>query len=500
MPSFDLKSRFDQLYEQEIHDPVLGTILRAMESYQQEVQNELLLSIYAERSDTISDGLFEVLKRHLFGHMFPGPAFVVAYATLKENAAPQRLLPSHYFSVQDTEGNKVLFAAQSPCWVVPGKKEVRVDSYGDDLRLVFDIVADAIPDAADEYVSVYCEPEVDVLLAERLRCRIAEQAPQVLQRKLPVSPLRPRFPGKLNAIDEFFHTPHDSRFLHIPFSLLRKGSRKPGEGVSIPFIGLGGSAGVLQKKLTLNAFTAWNLEEEFRDAMPAENGQFYFDLPDADAMQAVIANAEDQGADPPIEYLDAAATMDPGYPYQYTTSLDIKRNEVYLAMSPSPTGTVRVRLHHYNLGTSCIGLPPGSSMQHQKGIPEQVKAAYTISPTHRLEAVEDKQRVWSYFRLLIASRNRWLTRDDLRSAVLSFPPFAAKKSVVRQEKIGFEEKVGRVRGFLTPFTEILVPIYEKSILHQPDLSYFERQLGLYIKSRTIHGNFVRTRLVPAEQV
>jgi hypothetical protein len=84
--------------------------------------------------------------------------------------------------------------------------------------------------------------------------------------------------------------------------------------------------------------------------------------------------------------------------------------------------------------------------------------------------------------------------------VLSFPPFIAKRPVVRGEKIGFEEKVGRVRGFLTPFTEILVPIHEKSILGQPDLSYFERQLGLYIKSRTVHGNFVRARMVPADQV
>lgn len=69
----DFKMRFASEYKGDVKDPVLTTILQTLDGYQQEIQSQLLLSVYAQRSDQISDGLFEVLRRHLFGQMFPAP-------------------------------------------------------------------------------------------------------------------------------------------------------------------------------------------------------------------------------------------------------------------------------------------------------------------------------------------------------------------------------------------------------------------------------------------
>jgi hypothetical protein len=90
----------------------------------------------------------------------------------------------------------------------------------------------------------------------------------------------------------------------------------------------------------------------------------------------------------------------------------------------------------------------------------------------------------------------------LRAAVKMFPPFAGTESPVNIDRIGFEEKVGRVRGFLTPYTEIkvvLAPSDESNILADTkEKSYFERRLGAYLKSRTVNGNFVQARLMTVE--
>ena len=119
----------------------------------------------------------------------------------------------------------------------------------------------------------------------------------------------------------------------------------------------------------------------------------------------------------------------------------------------------------------------------------------SLTPTHRIEAINNKENVWKYFRSLLASRNRWLTKDDLRAAIISYPPFANAGNFVAANNIEFEEKVGRVKGFLTPYTEIKVPISEGELLIEPDKNYFERQLGLYLKDKTVNGNFVRVNLV-----
>ena len=127
-----------------------------------------------------------------------------------------------------------------------------------------------------------------------------------------------------------------------------------------------------------------------------------------------------------------------------------------------------------------------------------MKSVQSLIPTQRIDVLNNKERIWDYFRSLLSSRQRWLTKDDLKMAVSSYPPFNSNKKVVRVEKISFEEKVGRVKGFLTPFTEVVIPVNETALLSEPDRSYFERQIGLYLKNRTVNGNFVRVKLIKAE--
>jgi hypothetical protein len=129
-----------------------------------------------------------------------------------------------------------------------------------------------------------------------------------------------------------------------------------------------------------------------------------------------------------------------------------------------------------------------------------VKSVQSLTPTQRIDVLNDKERIWDFFRSLLASRNRWLTRDDLRNAVSTFPPFSSRHKIIVTEKIRFKEKVGRApAGFLTPFTEIVIPVREKELLQDPDLTYFEHELGTYLKSRSVSGNFLKPKLISEDE-
>ena len=63
------------------------------------------------------------------------------------------------------------------------------------------------------------------------------------------------------------------------------------------------------------------------------------------------------------------------------------------------------------------------------------------------------------------------------------------------------ERVGRVpQGFLTPFTEVVVPVREQDLISDPDKTHFERELEFYIGTRTVTGNFVKVTLMSADDV
>ena len=491
-------------YKGDIKDPILTMLLDTLDAYLKDVQNQALLSTYAQRSDQVSDGLFEVLRRHLFGQMFPGPAYTVAQASLREvsSAPPVFLQDHHYFNLQDQEGNKVLFAPQRPTWIVPSHtNDVRVESSGDDLSLGFSIIVGNLPAEADGFASVFTG-EVDPLLCERLRCRLPHRivnAHAVGEQNI----VRNGYPGVYGVAADFFKTPFESRFLHIPFDLLQNaGQRTRAEGVVwLQFPGLAPYVQELNQKLTLNAFPMWNFIRQEMLAVQIDGFRYRLPIASHAAQETIIYSAEDVGVDPPVEYVDAATVADPGYPYQYTTSANIRRDDIILSVSPPPAGDLKLRYYQYDLGESCLNIAAGRSFGLYEGIDERIKSVQSLVPTQRIDVVNDKEKVWEYFRSLLASRNRWLTRDDLRAAVGTFPPFSSRRKLVAKEKIRFQENVGRApEGFLTPFTDILIPIRERELLTEPDKTHFEHELVNYLKSRSVSGNFVRTRLISEDDV
>jgi len=502
MPLSDIKMRFVSEYRGDIKDPVLTTLLQAIDSYQSDVQNQLLLSVYAQRSDQISDGLFEVLRRHLLGQLFPGPVYAVAHASLRDadTVVPIMLEQHHYLSLQDSEGNRILFAPLEPVWIVPSfTNDVQVQAVGDDLMLGLSIPVRNLREAPDGRVRVHAAG-VDPFLLERLRCRLP-QPTDAGENAGPVRwSLRPQYPGVFTIADEFFQTPYALSFLDLPFTLLENAAVKDAV-VWLTFPGLGEFASELERKLTLNGFVVWNMVHGEMLAIQSEGSRYRVPVAGPGNQETILVTVEDLGTDPAIEYANAASVADPRYPYQYTASVDPGREDIHLSLSPPPGGDVKVRYYQYETGDLCVNIAEGRSFGFYQGVDERMKTVQLLTSTHRLEALSDKQRIWDYFRSMLVSRNRWLTRDDLRAAVSTFPAFGGRRNVIVREKIGFKELVGRApRGYLTPYTEVLVPVRERTLLQDPERTHFERQLELYIKKRSVNGSFVRVVLVSADDV
>jgi hypothetical protein len=244
----------------------------------------------------------------------------------------------------------------------------------------------------------------------------------------------------------------------------------------------------------------WNMVQREAAPIPLDNYRYTMSITDHGKRETIIGSVHDFGTTPPIEYTESSTVMDPSYPYQFTTSGNIRRDELLLAFSPAPQGEVKVRYFQYDIGDTATDIASGRTFGLYQGIEERIKSVTSLTSAGRLNALNDKDKIWGYFRSLIASRNRWLTRDDLRAAISTYPPFAAKRNVVDNERIRFEEQVGRVNGFLTPYTEITVPVTERFLLSSVDRPYFEREIGLYLKRRTIHGNFLRVRLSSMDEL
>jgi hypothetical protein len=494
-----LSKRFAQKYQGDVKDPILRSLLESIGGYQEDLQHELLLSAYSTRADVIPDGMFEVLKRHLFGQMFPGPAYVVAAADLREpaTAEPVQVREYHYFGMQDSEGDKILFAPLHDALVIPSfSNDVMVDSDGSDLRLQFNIPSGWLSRDPHGYVSVFCH-EVRPIVVERMRGRIERQWPRDSEDTEANAGVRQAYPAVFNVLRPRFTTPYESRLLRVPIGALANGTRNESDATtSVILEGLGQLERQLTGKLTLNTFLLWNVMQGESMAERVDAFRYRVVIANHQTRSTEVVKVQDTGHDPVVEYVSAYSVMDPGYPFQYTTSCDPERGDIYLTVSPPATERVMVRYCQYELQNSCVGLAAGSPLHHHEGVSEQIKTVQSLTPTQRLDVFDDKEMVWDYFRSLLASRNRWLTRNDLRNAVGTFPPFSDTSDSIRKQEITFEERVGRVRGFLTPYTEITIPVDEPDILADPDRSHFERQIGLYLKSRTVHGTFVRVRLVP----
>lgn len=501
----DLRTRFAEKYKGDVKDPILNMLLDTIDAYQNDVQEKMLLSIYSSWSQDIPDGLFEVLRRHLFGQMFPGPAYSVAQASLREanDAIPIKLETYHHLSLQDDEGNKNLFTPQKSVWIAPAfSNDVSVESEGDNLILGFQIVRKNLEmEEGDGLVSLFAE-NIPTIIMERLRCRIAQFSRFFESSVEKKSYFRSSYPSAQNINSDFFEIPYSSLFINIPFSVfLEHGFIKGDDNkIYLQFGGLADYEKKLYKKLTINAFPVWNVVEK---EVTIQNtfSSFRYALPElhSETKETLITSVKDIGKEPPVEYINSATVMDPGYPFQFTSAVDKATDSLMLAVTPQPEGELKVRYYQYDLSDLSIDIPAGKPFTLYMGMDEHLHSVFTIVNTSRNEAINDKERIWTYFRSMLASRNRLLTKSDMNAAIKSYPPFGGNYEIIDFENVVFQEKVGRVKGFLTPYTEISIPVLIDGLLKAPDKPYFEREIGLYLKNKTVNGNFIKVKLIPKEK-
>ncbi len=500
MSFIDLRTRFMENYRGDIKDPILNMLLDTIDAYLNDVQEKQLFSAYSywNNDRELPDGFFEVLRRNLFGQMFPGPAFAVAQASLREvkDAEAMELETYHHLSIQDSEGNKVLFSPQIKSWLLPSlANDVKAFASGDDLELGFTILPGSLNEREPKLISIYAD-NVETFILERIRCRIAQITGYFESSRPRNSVFRSTYPSTYSLWNDFFGAPYQYNFLYIPDSIFfKKGLLRYDQDIywlKIP--GLAGYASELNKKLTMNAFLIWNMTELESTIFYSDDGYRYH-LKDAgfEHKETIISSVRDIGKEPPQEYYNSAAVMDSSYPYQFTSFANKPADELVIAVNPVPEGDLKVSYYQYDTSDTVINRPAGIPLTLYKGLEERLHNVQTVTLTSRNDALIDKKAIWDYFRSMIAGRNKWMTKDDIKSAVRSFPAFVNRNKYFDFDNIGFEEKVGRVRGFLTPFTEISVPVSLKELLRNPDRVYFERELGLYLKSKTVSGNFLQVK-------
>lgn len=499
MQYIDIKTRFYQQYKGDIRDPILTILLDTLDRYQYDLQAQNLIGVYAPWSGQMGDGLFDALRRNLFGQMFPGPAFVTAQASLFEvqTAEPFEMMTHHICSLQDAEGNKNTFSPQRPTWILPAfSNEVSVKVDGEDLLLGFPVVFEHWIDEFPQAELSIFTAGIDPFIIERLKCRILNFGIKNRKKRY-VSPFRSPsiYPGASSPAEDFFITPFEYSFVELPIRLLAEYAVLDDAGTYwLRLESMADTANDFGKKLTFNAIQLWNL---VRSEMIAQRiSETEFSMPETNSLQrhTLITSVTDLGSLPPLEYADTATVLDPGYPYQFS-SVSEKNGVLRLALTPAPSGDVKIQYVEYELGNLIENISSGRAFGLYQGMDERVKSLQSITPTHRNEALADKQRVWAYFRSLLASRNRLLSRDDLRTAIVGFPAFARRSSLIDATRISITEKVGRVRGFLTPYTEVTIPVPDESLLKQPEKKYFQQEIASYLKERTLNSNFLGVRFI-----
>ncbi len=502
MSFIDLRTRFIENYRGDIKDPILNMLLDTIDVYLNDVQEKLLFSAYSywNNDKELPDSFFEVLRRNLFGQMFPGPAIAVVQASLRtvKEAEPLLLQPHHPLSVQDREGNKILYSPQNSSWIIPSlANDIKVTSEGGDLELGFTILPDHLNEKEPKNITIFID-SVDTFIIERLRCRIAQLTGyfESSQPALPV--LKGSYPSSYTLWNTFFQTPYKHAFLNIPDTVFfRKGLlRNDGDIYWLKLPGLGSYAQELNKKMTMNAFLAWNIIEKETTVFYSDDGyRYHLKEMDYDHKETIINSVKDIGKEPPQEYYNSTSVMDASYPYQYTAAANKPGDEMIIAVTPVPDGDLKIRYYQYDTTDAVINLPAGTPFSLFKGLDERLHNVQSVTITSRNDALADKKVIWDYFRSMVSSRNRCLTKDDIKSAIRTYPPFVTKNGNIDYDAVTFEEKVGRVKGFLTPYTEIAIPVRVAELLKNPDRVYFERELGLYLKSKTVSGNFLQVKFV-----
>ncbi|TAK64518.1 MAG: hypothetical protein EPO24_03235 [Bacteroidetes bacterium] len=520
MTFVELRDLFEEEYAGEIRDPVLDSILHAVHAYQDDIQNRLLLSVYARHTTGISDAFFEILCRHLFGQMFPGPAYIVLHGMLRDGTGPIKLEQGMYFDVQGRAPNgderQVSFAPMQSTWLIPSYKDndIAVEPSGNDLLLGFPLQTKHLGGSQETAISVFIDSD-NLFLIERLRCRLYELGSRIDEEKKDVNPLLDEQPTRLRIAKDFFVTPFEARTLRIPVHLFRNAiSGKGGnEVIQLRFQGLGDFAPELDQKIKMNSFLAWNMvehEDWIFGNKESTGGSFRFSIRNGSLKThtTIVKSVVNEEGGEQRRYLDASSALDPLFPFQYTSTVDSDNDAILLSLSPVPHGEVKLSYFMYDTSPVATGIPQGKPFTMGQGIEKGIRTIQSLSEAQRVNVSTNKEAVWEYFRSMIASRGRWLTKDDLRGGIAAYPPFASLRSAINFDDIRFRESVGRIPyrdsnnqlqfGFLTPYTDIEIPVREQALLNNPDKDYFRKRLTGYLKQRTIQGNFLQVKFIPEE--
>jgi hypothetical protein len=494
MLSTDLRSRFLSKYKGDIKDPILYILLDSIEAYQNDLFDKLILSSYTSWNNQINDGMFEVLRRNLFGYFFPGPSYTIAQASLRDvkTSSPILLDFFHPLNLQDSEGNKNLFCPMKKACIVPAySNDIVIDVNSTSLRMGFNVLKFA-DEEKEFFFSLYFN-NVDPIIIEKIKCRITRISGYQFERNSQ-SAFKGAYPQSFNMKNDFFQTPYENSFIHIPsqvfFQIAKFDSDK--NIYWLYFDEMDNYYKTLEKNVTLNSFVVWNLiEKELITNDTIDGTKFVINNIDMSKNETIFQSIYDISGPNEIEYINSSYVLDPSYPYQYTAYPNIEKDAFIINLSNSVTNNIKIKYFQYDLSDLTINIPAGRPFSLNEGLDESLRSVQTLIPTSRNELLNNKELIWNYFREQYSSRNKVITKEDIKAFIQNYPQFSMRKDRIDYNNIKFEEKIGRLRGFITPFTEIIIPVRFDDIFNSIDLPHFEKDLGFYLKSKSVIGNFVK---------
>jgi len=497
MLSFNMRRRFFEKYKGDIQDPILKTILDTIDAYNNDLQNDLLLTANDVLDDEISDSFYEIFSKHFFGQLYPGPIYTVAQAKLMDvkSSNPFLIEKNHHFSMQDINGNKIYFSPIQESWIVPAfTNDIGVSIYGDDLILIINILKENLID--NGYASIYFDTN-DILLLERFKYAIFKLTNFYEPFYQFKSSFSDTFPLVSEFKTDFFQTPYLSRFIKIPFKYFKNISNEStSNSLNLKIEGFAKYSRAFEKKLTLNSIPLWNIIKK-EQILNSINDKNLFFLNDTNNSQytTIITKVSEIFNNEEKEYFSQKEIINPLFPFQYSHIYNNERNGILLSLNPQPVGNIKVEYLQFDKTNNSDELSKGRSLTLYMGLDEIISNMQTIINSTRNNLIKSKKEIWNYFTNMLASRNRLLTKEDIKSGIISYPLFSGNKNIVDYSKIKFEEKVGRIKGSIGTFTEITIPVSVPELLISPEKDFFEREIGLYLKNRTVTGHFLRVKLV-----
>lgn len=492
------RTKFYEKYRGDLRDPVFDIILDTFDSYNSEVLEHYLLSIFQSSNNEIPDAFFEVFKKNLFGAFYPGPVYCITQASLRnvKESSALKLYNDTIFNLQDSIGNKNILCPVYENWIVPAyKNEVEVRSSGSNLLLGFDLTIDNINFDDNPFVSIYFH-DIDSFTIERMRAVFSQNC---ILADYPNEPINFAYPSNLHFSKHFYSNPYKSKFILIELESFIRKLQKYDDLYWYDLNGLGELSSLLVNRLKINSFTLWNFINR-ENTISIKQNDYYFELKDLslNSMETIISRVWDIGFSPFREHFDSSIISDPNYPYQFTSSIDKDRDLIKLILKPNPEGDIKVQYYQYDLNDLIMNIPSGKPLTLFKGMDENLKSVFTITETKRNLAINSKKNVWDYFTNQVSSRNRLLSKQDLKYGIQSCPFIESQSNQILFDNIVIEEKIGRVKGFITTYSEISVPIKSFQKLSKYEINFLERSVGNYLKDKTVQGHYLRVKFIPVK--